>query len=239
MGVSVDAARKRIERGLIKLRKMLGTLGVSAPSVAGLSLLLSEHAASAAPVGLAGTVASSVGSGAAGVSVLAQAALSAAAWAKAKVVACVAAILLAGATAGVVVRQQFSRDTLAQAPQAQVPAQPILQQPPPAQPQPADAQTIKVEGVIKAPDETPAAGAEIFATMPIDPAYAAAMRQISARIAAGEKIPPQARPRRKEIRVEVYGDPWPPETQSADSTGRFTYDGVNEPWVLVVRHPSG
>ena len=239
MGVSVDAARKRIERGLIKLRKVLGALGVSAPSVAGLSILLSEHAASAAPVGLAGTVASSVGSGVAAGSVLAESALAAVAWAKAKVVACVAALLVAGATAGVVVRQQFTRSTLAQVPQAQVPAQPVLQEPAPAPPPPADAQTTRIEGFIKAPDETPAAGAEIFITMPVDPAYAAAMRQVSARLAAGEKIPPEARPPRKEIRVEVYGNPWPPEAQSADGMGRFKYDGVKEPWVLVVRHPSG
>jgi hypothetical protein len=237
MGVSVDAARKRIERGLIKLRKVLGALGVNAPSVAGLSVLLNEHAASAAPVGLAGTVASSVGSGAAGASLLAESALAAVAWAKAKIVACGAALVLAGVTTGVVVRQQLSRPV--PVPLAQVAAQPVLQQPAAVQPQAADAQTIRIDGVIKAPDETPAAGAEIFVTMPVDPAYAAAMRQITARIAAGEKIPPEARPRRKQTRVEVYGDPWPAEAQSADAAGRFTYDGVKEPWVLVVRHPSG
>jgi hypothetical protein len=44
MGVSVDAARKRIERGLIKLRRLLGAAGVVAPSVAGLAVLLGEKA---------------------------------------------------------------------------------------------------------------------------------------------------------------------------------------------------
>jgi RNA polymerase sigma factor (sigma-70 family) len=235
LGVSADAARKRIERGLVKLRRLLGAAGVAAPSVAALLVVLSEHAASAAPVGLAGTVASSIGSGAGGeVMALAQGALM---WAKAKVVAFVAVLVVVGTTAGVVVHEKLNRPARAQVPVAQVPVQPVVQVPAPAKPQAAP-QTVQIQGVVLAPDETPAAGAEVFVAMPEDPTYAAAMRLYEARVSAKENVPPNERPIRKQTQVDVY-KAWPAGTQTTDAMGRFTYDGVKEPWVLVVRHPSG
>jgi hypothetical protein len=75
--------------------------------------------------------------------------------------------------------------------------------------------------------------------MPVDPAYEAAMRQIQARVRAGEEIAPEQMPKRKQTRLEVYQARWPSETQITDLAGKFTYPDVKEPWVVVVRHPSG
>jgi RNA polymerase sigma factor (sigma-70 family) len=244
MGVSVDAARKRIERGLNKMRRHLSASGVTALTVAGVSTLLAQHATAAgvaAPAGLAGTITASAGASAtagAGAS-LAQSAMAALAWAKVKAVACVAAILVVGSAAGIAVHDRSARRRAALPPS--LVAQPVMQVQAPTnapKPQPA-AQAIQLEGTVKSPDETPAAGAEVFVVMPEDPAYASAMRQYRARVQAGERIPPQERPARQETSVDVYKAQWPPGTQSTDANGGFAYAGVGEPYLIVVRHPSG
>jgi RNA polymerase sigma factor (sigma-70 family) len=56
-GLSEDAARKRVERALERLRSLLSKRGITSTSAA-LGILLSSQAATAAPVGLAQTIAS-------------------------------------------------------------------------------------------------------------------------------------------------------------------------------------
>lgn len=72
LGVSEDAAQKRVSRALDKLRGLLGGRGV-ALSAAGLAGLLGEHAVQAAPGGLEGTVCEAAlgGAAAAGMGLLA------------------------------------------------------------------------------------------------------------------------------------------------------------------------
>jgi RNA polymerase sigma factor (sigma-70 family) len=247
LGITAEAARKRIDRAMEKLRGYFVRGGVTL-SVAGLATLLATQATVAAPAGLSGTIAASVGAAGAGAAVaggsiaapsIAKGTLSMMAWAKAKVVACVVGVaVVAGTTTTVVVKQQLGGAP--RAPVAQVVGQPVAGQlPAPVKPQAAPSQEgIQVEGVIKAPDETPAAGAEVFAAMPESEEERARMRLIQARISAGEQISPEEW-KRKTVAVEVYKDKWPEGTQVADPAGHFSYGGLREPWILVVRHPSG
>ena len=62
MGVSEDAARMRVKRGLEKLREFFTRKGV-ALSAAAIAGAVSSHSVQAAPAGLAGTIAASVLSG--------------------------------------------------------------------------------------------------------------------------------------------------------------------------------
>jgi RNA polymerase sigma factor (sigma-70 family) len=247
LGITSEAARKRIDRALEKLRAHFVRGGVTL-SAAALATLLSTQATVAAPVGLSGTIAASVGAAAAGAAVaggsvaapsIAKGALSMMAWAKAKVVACLAAgAVVVGGTTTVVVKQQLARAP-GKTQVAQGVVQPVAgQAPAPAKPQAAQAQQgIHIEGVIKAPDETPAAGAEVFVAMPQSPEAQSQWRLIQARIHAGEQVLPSEWPKRSE--VAVYDVKWPDGTQVADGSGHFSYAGLREPWVLVVRHPSG
>jgi RNA polymerase sigma factor (sigma-70 family) len=241
LGITAEAARKRTDRALEKLRGQLVKGGVTL-SIAALVSMLWAQGAAAAPVGLSGAIAASVGGGAVGASAggssIAKGTLSMIAWAKAKVVACVAAgAVVIGTTTTVIVKQQFPRAP-AKVQVGQVVAQAVAQVPAPAKPQAAPTQGIQIEGVIKAPDETPAAGAEIYVAMPENEQEKTRMRLIQARIQAGEQIPP-AEWNRKQTAVAVYKEQWPEGTQSADASGHFTYGGISEPWIVVVRHPSG
>ena len=249
LGITAEAARKRIDRALEKLRGYFVRGGVTM-SVAALATLLSTQATVAAPVGLSGTIAASVGAAAGGAAAvaggsvaapsIAKGALSMMAWAKAKVVACVVgAAVVAGTTTTVVVKQQLARAPK-NTPVAQVVAQPVTAQvPAPAKPAPAaqEQQGIQIEGVIKAPDETPASGAEVFVAMPESPEARSRMRLIQARIQAGDQVARNEWP--KPSAVNVYDGKWPDATQVADGSGQFSYGGLREPWILVVRHPSG
>lgn len=86
-GLSEDAARKRVDRGISKLRAMVAKK-VAAPSVAGLAVALAMRGAEAAPVGLADTVIATAGSGAAGTSgTIATAVTRMIVWTKLKVAA--------------------------------------------------------------------------------------------------------------------------------------------------------
>ena len=98
MGLSEEAARKRVERAVEKLRGMFMKKGF-APSVGGLMVVLAAHQAQAAPAGLAGSISATAISGGVGTSaILAKGAMKIMVWAKVKV----AAVILALATATVV-----------------------------------------------------------------------------------------------------------------------------------------
>ncbi|HEY7120383.1 MAG TPA: redoxin domain-containing protein, partial [Tepidisphaeraceae bacterium] len=46
-------------------------------------------------------------------------------------------------------------------------------------------------------------------------------------------------PQRKQTSVSVYADKWPDGTQTTDASGKFSFTGLKEPWVLVARHDTG
>jgi RNA polymerase sigma factor (sigma-70 family) len=250
LGITAEAARKRIDRALEKLRGHFLRGGVTL-SVAALATILGAQATVAAPAGLSGTIAASVGAGAAGAVVggaapsIAKGTLSMIAWAKAKMAACVLGAILVGTATTVVVRQQMNHSPIPKLPIAPVILQPVVAaQPAPGngpKPQaaaPAAPVEIQLEAVVKSPDETPAAGAEIFVAMPESPEEKTRKRLIQARIMAGERVAPNEW-QGKITAVEIYKQAWPEGTQTADATGHFTYGGVREPFVVVVRHPSG
>jgi uncharacterized protein (TIGR03435 family) len=106
LGVSEEAAKKRVNRAVEKLRKVLSRRGVVSTSaiIAG---VISAHSVQAAPAGLAVTItATATNSPAAGSSTLIQGALKLMAWTKAKTaVAGGLALLLAAGTTTVLVKQ--------------------------------------------------------------------------------------------------------------------------------------
>ena len=109
LGITEEAARKRVERGLRRLRATFAGRGVMLSADAVGTLLLA-HAVSAAPAGMAGTAMAAAAAAAANAShkaALVKGMVTAMAWSKAKIVAaCAAGLLLAGGT-GVVAHQAF------------------------------------------------------------------------------------------------------------------------------------
>ncbi len=102
-GLSDDTAQKRVSRALEKLRGFLTQRGVTGGAVAGLAVLLTAHAAPAAPAALVASVpgralALAAGGGRLGAGLVSGAVLK---WA-----AAAAAAVLAGAAVVVIVRQQ-------------------------------------------------------------------------------------------------------------------------------------
>ena len=129
LGISEEAARKRVDRALEGLRGVLAKKGV----VAALAVLMAENVTAAAPVGLVQAVTAAAGSGGAGsAGVIAKGAIKMMAWSKMKVAAgVVAAGLLAGGTVvGIVAAEsttqparptlQPTQTALATAPSAQL-----------------------------------------------------------------------------------------------------------------------
>jgi len=106
LGLSEDAAKKRVARALEKLRALLGRRGVVLPAAA-VAAALSAHAVQAAPVGLAAAVAASASKGASGTTLtLAKELLKLMAWTKGKIAAVTAAgVLLAAGTVTVTVKE--------------------------------------------------------------------------------------------------------------------------------------
>lgn len=161
IGVSEEAARKRIARSLSRLRGFFQKRGV-ALSVAGVAGILSTHVAEAAPVSVLGAT----GIGSAGSIGVAKGTLTMIAWAKAKLVAaCVAAAMVVSGGAGLAIHQMSVRaaEGRAGAPAPSVPVIPIADQAP-AAPAPAAAQ--RIEGVVIGPDGEPLIDAEVFLATP-------------------------------------------------------------------------
>ncbi len=105
LGISEEAARKRVDRGLEKLRAVLARRGI-ASTAALLSAVLTTNAIQAAPAGFAGSIASGISSAgfAAPISTLAKSTLAVMARTKAKAIALIAGVIcLCGASATYVV----------------------------------------------------------------------------------------------------------------------------------------
>ena len=102
LGLSEEAARKRVDRALESLRGALAKKGVTAGAVT-LGLVMAQNVTAAAPPGLAdAATAAAVGGGAGAAEVIAKGAIKMMAWTKMKVAAMVfGAILVAGGMAAV------------------------------------------------------------------------------------------------------------------------------------------
>ena len=99
MGVSEEAARKRVDRGIVNLRRLLAKK-VAVPAVAGLAAALGASAVEAAPAGLAeAAIAAMSGGGTVSAGIIAKGAIKMMAWAKLKMAAMILAS--AGAVSGV------------------------------------------------------------------------------------------------------------------------------------------
>ena len=117
MGSSEEAARKRVERAVEKLRAAFMKGGI-APSVGGLMVVLAAHQAQAAPAGLAGLISATAVSGAAGTSeVLAKGVIAAMKWASIKFAAAMVVVTILVGGIGV----EVVRRTTAAAPQTVAP----------------------------------------------------------------------------------------------------------------------
>jgi RNA polymerase sigma factor (sigma-70 family) len=163
IGISEEAARKRIARSLSRLRGFFQKRGV-ALSVAGIAGILSTHVAEAAPVSVLG-VTGAASTGSIGV---AKGTLTMIAWAKAKLIAaCVAVGLLVSGGAGLAIHQMSAQAVEgradAAAPSPALPVIPIADQAPVA-PKPAAAE--RIEGIVIAPDGEPLIDAEVFLATP-------------------------------------------------------------------------
>jgi RNA polymerase sigma factor (sigma-70 family) len=171
MGISEDAARKRVERALTRLRNFFAARGVWIPALT-MATLLATRAVEAAPPALATTASAvAVGGGAAGVS-LAEGAAVMMAWTKAKLVAaCVAATMLVSTAAALTVKQALKLPArpIAQAPAPSLPGRPVVAQQAPPVPQVKS----QIEGTVFGIDGEPLPGAEVFLCTPSRPLSAA------------------------------------------------------------------
>jgi RNA polymerase sigma factor (sigma-70 family) len=242
MGISEDAARKRVARGIDRLRNFLQSRGVVVP-VAGLAALLTANAVQAAPMTLTAAISGSAIAGAAGTGAgagIAKGTVATMTWIKAKIAAIwIVGVVVAGSTGAVAVQRIAAKADAPSpaAPAPALPAKPVLAMAQPAAIA-APAAAVEITGIIRESDELPATGAEVYIVMPDDPEVTRKMHDLQARMMAGERVPPDAwKP--KDTSVKVYEDKWPEGTQLADSMGRFTFPGVREPWVLVARTPAG
>ena len=154
IGITEEAARKRIERAVSRLRDFFVAKGVSVPAAA-LTAVLAANTTDAAPPALSSAAVSASSGGAP----LADGALRLMVLAKAKLVAFATAAALLVSTSVVVVVIQVTRSErpTAQAPAKAptLPAKPVLGQPPPAN-------TAPIEGIVYGVDGEPLPGAEVY-----------------------------------------------------------------------------
>jgi RNA polymerase sigma factor (sigma-70 family) len=159
LGVTEEAARKRVDRAVDRLRRLLHRRGVSAPAVAALGTLIHANAVHAAPTGLI----AACGSAAAATGGLTKGALLAMATTSKKCAVTTAAVsLLALATvAGVALHQSL------RAPAAKAPPAPIVRPVPinapvlPIAQNPAAPAERRVSGIVTSADGEPLAGADV------------------------------------------------------------------------------
>ena len=111
LGLSEEAAKKRVTRALEKLRKFFTKRGVVL-SITGIAVVLSANSVQAAPAGLVKAVAFAAGKGAAATTAtatLVEETLRLMAWAKAKIAAAASAIIIVAAGTTAVVVQNTHR----------------------------------------------------------------------------------------------------------------------------------
>jgi RNA polymerase sigma factor (sigma-70 family) len=219
IGVTEEAARKRIERAIVRMREYFVARGVSVGAMA-IGMLLATKAVEAAPAGLAAsaTSASATSASAASASaasaaspgggtVLAKGAMSMMALAKVKLVAaCVAAALVVSTAAAVTVKHVLkpARAAGVQSPinAPAVPAQPVIAR----QPAPKD----RIDGVVFGIDGEPLPGAEVYLATP--------SKGISGFKPDGKRNPPQI----------------------TEKDGKFSFPMTKEsPAFIAVYHPDG
>jgi RNA polymerase sigma factor (sigma-70 family) len=195
LGISADAAKKRVDRAIDKLRRYFSGRGVTVSAV-GLAAAIGSHGVEAAPVHVSAASATVLTTAPAGVVGLTHVA---ATGIFVKVAAALVTVAVVSGGTVALVKQRAQANAQAQA--KPIPAAPVRA------PVPAPVGEIKV--TIRAPDETPAAGAEAFVVTPTSKG------------------------------LQILESPWPKGTEVADAQGRCLLAGTAEPWVLVIRHPGG
>jgi RNA polymerase sigma factor (sigma-70 family) len=214
IGISEEAARKRVSRAVERMRDYFHSKGV-ALSIAALTTFLASRSVEAAPQALAASVtgganiaaASAAGAG------IAKGAAAMMTWAKIKI----AALWLVGAavlgSAGAVTVHEVARHRAqVAAPKSPptLPANPAIAVAAPAAGagQKTPAQSDVIEGFVRAPDDAPLPGAEVFIAT-------------------------------KTASVQILDAKWPNSTIVTDANGHFAATAPKGPWMLVIRHISG
>ena len=154
LGISQEAARKRVERGLCRLRGLLSHRGAGI-SNASLAALLTTHGVSAAPAGIGASV--TTGALAAAHSAFAKGAITAMAWSKLKVAAACAVGLLALGGGAVITHHLIAGANASQTlALGQTPSVAHVQAIP-------GTGNVKVRGVVRTADGKPVTGGQAIA----------------------------------------------------------------------------
>jgi RNA polymerase sigma factor (sigma-70 family) len=242
MGISEEAARKRVGRAIDRLRGAFAAGGVAVSFAAVVAVLSTQASAAGAPAGLAGTIASSVaGATTGGVAVAALgkgAGSTIMTWVKSKIAIALLTLGIGGAAAGgAIVKWGLpgSARPLAQAPiakpQGAKPQAPAL---------PAAPEASKVlDVVIRTPSDTPAVDAEVFVVVKESKETRQARKEWQAAMMVNPRNPPPA-PKPADM-VDVYGEEWPDGTRATDTEGYLTFPAppAGAQWMLVARHLTG
>jgi RNA polymerase sigma factor (sigma-70 family) len=222
IGVSEEAARKRISRAVERLREFLASRGVTV-SAAALGALLVEQTTQAAPPAVLASL-GSAHSASTAAPALVQGTLNAMALAKVKLIGLgIAAVLVIAASGGVIYQHAKARSpVLAQSgpTKTSVPAQPASVQKPPA---PAD-DSQPIEGIVHGLDAEPLPGAEIYLATP-------------------DRIINVYRPKEKVIRGPVKFDPAVLAQRNValitENDGKFAFIPTKPPYSVIAIHPDG
>lgn len=246
MGISEEAARKRISRAIERLRGLFGRGGLTVSVAAVVAMLATQASAVGAPAGLAGTITSAAVAGGTGGGVAALAALGKGAgsivtWMKSKVAIALLTMGITGAAAAGAIAKwglPASARPVAQLqsakPQAAVPAPQV-----PAAPAAPQAEAKVLEGAIRTPSDTPADKAEVFIVVRESKETRQARMEWQAAMMAN---PRNGLPAPKPAdTVDVYSQQWPAGTFDTEAEGYFTFPAPPEgmQWMLVARHPTG
>jgi RNA polymerase sigma factor (sigma-70 family) len=247
MGISEEAARKRISRAIERLRNLFASGGVTVSVAAVVAVLGTQASAAAAPAGLAGTIAASVSlSGATGGGLAALAAGKGAGstiitWIKSKVAIALLTMGLTGAAAAGAIAKwglPHSAKPLTQLQSAKPQATPKASAAP-ALPAATQAPAKVLEGAIRTPTDTPADKAEVFIVVKESKETRQARMEWQAAMMSNPRNRPPA-PKPADT-VDVYGQQWPAATIATEAEGYFTFpappDGTQ--WMLVARHSTG
>jgi hypothetical protein len=241
LGISEEAARKRVSRAIERLRARFSKCGATVSVAAVAAVLSTQASAAGAPAGLAGMITASVSGSTITSVAFGKGIGSIMTWAKSKVAIALLTMGLTGAAAtGAIVK--WARPAPAK-PLAQSP----LAQPQPAAPAPTlpaaaaapDAPSKVLEGVIRTSTDTPAEKAEVIIIVKESRETRQARMEWQAAMMANPRNAPPA-PKTADT-VDVYGEQWPAETIATEAQGYFTFPAppAGQPWMLVARHASG
>jgi RNA polymerase sigma factor (sigma-70 family) len=221
LGISEEAARKRVSRALDRLRQLLVRPGVALPATA-LAALLTTHAAEAAPTALT----SACGLAApATTTALAKSTLSTLTWVKLKLTAALvaASLAVAGGAGYTAHALRHPAHPLAQAPLSPPAAAPIV---PVLAPAPANANLI--EGTIVRADGEPLVDVEVYLATPQNGINLYTHRQATRQLQITEPDGKFSFPRPKD-------DLWKVVAMTADGVAEVTAEDLAKSPLVVLQ----